>query len=444
MEEALAKIRPHTHSKLAHQKAPASLLQAIEATFSDQNTQRTPTAYFAALVSTLDAILQKNETGLEEGDVLPAELYLLALVLPFVPSPVIRAHLQTLLSLTSPLFPELIPHAPPLRSQLTLYQTIFLSVDRSHLEVQGLRQSFASILNLCSDPRPKVRKKAAELVKEVLASPPPPLARHPYAERAAEWVRSSLAEMDASAFARSTASRVDTTIINNLIHLLAFLRPTLPHLPPSVSCIYCTVDCDLTCRQTLPSIINLLISLPCAFPEWLLVMGSATFFSSQVASDSFATVLIKVWTTVWTSLESADAATRNAAAQSLDTLTKCITPDLIEAAIKERISDTPKSTLSKMIALSTKALDSLAYANSIPHVLEVISSLIKALRFKSSRSAPTATETLLLPIIQKIGELKISKGFEHKSAADAALATAMRVVGPKVLLRVLPLNLEPG
>jgi ribosomal RNA-processing protein 12 len=443
MEEALAKIRPHTSSKLAHQKAPATLLHAIEATFSDQNTQRTPTAYFAALVTTLDATLQKNDTGLEEGDVLPAELYLLALVLPFVPSPVIRTQLQTLLSLTSPLFPILIPHAPPLRSQLTLYHTLFISVDRSHLEVQGLRQSFASILNLCSDPRPKVRKKAAELVKDVIASPPSPLARHPYAERAAEWARSSLAEIDASTSARSTAPRVDTTVINNLIYLFAFLRPILPYFPPSVSHIHLTVERNLTHYQTLPSIINMLISLPCASPEWFFVIGSATFFSRQVAYDSFAPVLTKVWTTVWASLESADAAIRNAAAQSLDTLTKCITPDLIEAAIKDGISNNPKSTLSTMIALSTKTLDSLAYANSIPEVLRVISSLIKALRFKSSRSAPTATETLLLPTIQKIGELRISKCFGHKSAADAALATAIRVVGPEVLLRVLPLNLEP-
>ena len=59
---------------------------------------------------------------------------------------------------------------------------IFQSSDRSQLEAQGVRQTFASILQICIDPRPKVHKKAADLVKEVLANPPTPLVRHPYAE----------------------------------------------------------------------------------------------------------------------------------------------------------------------------------------------------------------------------------------------------------------------
>lgn len=238
MEQALEKIRPHTNSALAHQKTPATLLIALESTFREQNTESTPTAYFAALLTTLDGTIQKGDVGLDEGDMLPAELYLLALVAPFVSQAVLRTHLSTILTFTAPLFPSLTQHAPALRSQLSLYHVLLLSLDRSQLETQGIRQTFASILQLCLDPRPKVRKKAADAVKDVLANPPAPLARHPYAERVAEWIKSALSEVSAGPFARPKSSKGPEPVASDsAIHILAFLRPILPNLPPSVRVI---------------------------------------------------------------------------------------------------------------------------------------------------------------------------------------------------------------
>src|SRR6267154_4906608 len=101
MEDALAKIRHHTSSSLPHQKTPAHLLVALETTFTEQNTDATSTAYFAAILTTLDGSIQKKQLSLEEGAILPAELYLLALVAPFVSGPIIRANVNTLLSLTA-------------------------------------------------------------------------------------------------------------------------------------------------------------------------------------------------------------------------------------------------------------------------------------------------------------------------------------------------------
>lgn len=236
MEQALAKIRPHVSSSLAHQKTPATLLIALESTFKEQKTEASPTAYFAALLTTLDGTIQKRDLGLDEGDVLPAELYILALIAPFVATPVIRANLNTILSLTGPLFPSLKTHAPALRSQLALYHVIFQALDRSQLEAQGIRQIFASILQICLDPRPKVRKKAVDLVKDVVAAPPAPLARHPYAEQVAEWVESALSGVNAGPLSRPKSGKVsEASGGGTAIHILAFLRPMLSNLPPTVS-----------------------------------------------------------------------------------------------------------------------------------------------------------------------------------------------------------------
>jgi ribosomal RNA-processing protein 12 len=237
MEEALSKIRPHTSSSLLHQKTPAHLLIALETTFREQNTEATPTAYFAAILTTLDGSIRKKELSLEEGAILPAELYLLALIAPFVSAPVIRTNLNTLLLMTAPLFPALNQHPPALRSQLSLYHSIFRSLDRTQLDVQGVRQSFASILQLCVDPRPKVRKKAADIVKNLLSSPPIPLIRHPYSERVSDWVKSTLTDASAMPFAKGKGAKLSAVPRTEVaIHVLACLRPIISHLPPEVCC----------------------------------------------------------------------------------------------------------------------------------------------------------------------------------------------------------------
>lgn len=236
IETALAKIRPHTTSSLAHQKAPAQLLQALESTFEQQGTERSPTAYFATLLTTLDSTLQTSRPSgtltFGEGDVLPAELYLLALALPFVPHPVIRSNLSTILSLTAPLFPSLVPHAPPLRSQLAIYNSVYVALERSQLEsVQGLRQTFASILHLALDPRPKVRKKATDVIRDVLAAAPPPSVRHPYGSQVSDFILFTLTN-DVSPGKGKKRGTTDGTETG--IHILGLLGPIVLTLPPSV------------------------------------------------------------------------------------------------------------------------------------------------------------------------------------------------------------------
>lgn len=237
MEAELSKIRPHTSSNLPHQKAPATLLSALEATFKEQNTDASPAAYFAGLLTALESTVQSErdvEFKLGDGDILPAELYLLALVGPFVPPPIVRHHLNSLLSLTAPLWPSLNAHAPPLRSQLTLYNAILRALDRALLDNQVVRQSFSSILQLCVDARPKVRRRAADLVHDVLASPPSPLIHHPYSERVGEWVVTSLSEVNALGSTKQKAKKNAEDFSSAAIHLLTFIRPLLSFLPSSV------------------------------------------------------------------------------------------------------------------------------------------------------------------------------------------------------------------
>lgn len=235
LEASLCKIRPHTSSSLAHQKAPANLLIALESTLTDQGTEHSPTAYFAALLTTLES--SKSKTSLGDGGLLAAIMYLFALVAPHVPPAVIRSNLSTLLSLLVPLFPALVPHAPSLRSHLSLLNAIIQALDAAQLDAPGIRQTFTFTLDLTLDPRPKVRRKAAELIRDVLASPPTPLLLHPYAERVGEWASASLKLVDSGAgsFGRQGKKAEGNDGPEAGIYLIAMIKPIVSSLPGFVS-----------------------------------------------------------------------------------------------------------------------------------------------------------------------------------------------------------------
>lgn len=194
LEDVLGKIRVHKNSKLPHQKTPAALLIALEQTFAEQTppTARSPVAYCAALCTTLEQAVksQGTEVAMGEGDLVPGALYVLAAVLPHVSTPVVRAQVSTLLPLLAPLLPLSSQHAPALRSVLAVLSALWAPLDASTLtSTPLLRNAWASVLQLCVDLRPKVRKKAQEVVKAVLSAPPAPMARHPYADQVSVRLR---------------------------------------------------------------------------------------------------------------------------------------------------------------------------------------------------------------------------------------------------------------
>ena len=176
--------------------------------------------------------------------------------------------------------------------------------------------------------------------------------------------------------------------------------------------------------------------------SWVQALGSAMVAYNAADQTASAEELPKVWKSVWNFLDSSDAATRKATTQSLCALSNCFSPALTSAAILDQ--DGSSSIIRKIISQVTKALDSLSYSRSIPELLSIISSIITNLRHRDSKTSPTAAELLVLPLIVRIGDLRVLKNFEYKEAADATLSTAMHIIGPEALLNALPLNLDPA
>jgi ribosomal RNA-processing protein 12 len=182
-------------------------------------------------------------------------------------------------------------------------------------------------------------------------------------------------------------------------------------------------------------------------PSWLLVVGHAMLAYNRTDEEASASELGKVWKTVWQYLDSSESSIRKAAADSLGLLTQCFSHTFVERAVGEistrkSISEA-QSSLCKIISQTIAALDSLAFARSIPELLSVIASVISNLQHRSPGSQTTAAEILASTLIEKVGALRAQKSFDHKEAVDAVLGVAMQALGPEALLRLLPLNLEP-
>lgn len=200
LAQSLDKIRHQTTSNLVHQKRPATLLLAIEATLTEESeTALTPVAYFAALLSTLEQIASlpadQQQVADPEGETLAAVLYLLAMVLPYTPASIIRTRTSSLLEVLAPLLATLKESAPAIKSLFAIFATLFLSLDNATLTSSlHYKQIYNTLLSFLVDGRPKVRRKAQEVVTSLLANPPAPSTKHPYANRTAEFVLESLKE----------------------------------------------------------------------------------------------------------------------------------------------------------------------------------------------------------------------------------------------------------
>ncbi|WFD19291.1 pre-rRNA processing protein [Malassezia caprae] len=215
LEQALARIRHLKTSKLENQRAPAQLLVAIEATLAeraaaDATDEATgPTAYLLALESLLSA---ESVTP----DVHASAVYLLSIVLPHVAPGVVRAKSVALLSAVAAPLAE--PHGASehmnarIRAALGVVESLLDHVpphDRAALERERTWTAvWDLVLGLCIDARPKVRRRAHELVAHVLGLPAWAHS-HPYATRTLRWAAQTLEHVATARGIATAKTRID-------------------------------------------------------------------------------------------------------------------------------------------------------------------------------------------------------------------------------------------
>ncbi|CAE7160742.1 unnamed protein product [Rhizoctonia solani] len=508
LELVLDKIRIHKQSKLTHQKTPATLLIALEQTFDEQTppTPRSAVAYCAALCTTLEQTVKGGSNKMGEGDLIPGVLYVLAAVLPYVPTPVVRAQVSIVLPLLAPLLPLASQHPPALRSLLSVLCYLWAPLDAPTLTgTPLLRNAWASVLQLCVDPRPKVRKKAQEVVKSVLAAPPAPMLRHPYAEQTSQYLLNLLTDVSpdraevtiwSCAWAKTLAPLWPTTHLVPLLQALLTL-PSL-NIPFLTAAAYTTISASLappstssnpevqetTTRSTVapptlppthfPESLATLLSLPPsgddAIVPWIGAVGACLHAWGEACRDpeiieeapslpqDLLLAVPNAFRALWAQLEEGKSPEVRTAAE--DAIIHGLLGGIFGDDGRVRVKDAKGGKSGDIADLLVKECLKVwgkgpknVKKSSLGLMLTVLESSLDSVSTASSGALGNVLSVVegtidVLGInsevgVKAVGKLRGAQGFVWREKADGVIGAAIRAMGPAPFLEILPMNLIP-
>lgn len=443
----------------------AVVLQAVESTLKEQNTPQSPTGYFAALLSLLQ---QANSNGKINIDLTTPVVYLLDVVTPYAPQPLLRTQFTQILTLIAPVL--LMQDAEPilLRSSIGCLESLLLAQDSASWDLGvaqiGPRRAVAGLLNLSLDPRPKVRKRAQDALKKVLKNPPPsPSLDHPAADLCAQTATKHLEDLASKATSQKGRKAADAAHDPALMHALQLIKTiaaasggwpskkieSLCELLLTIAKSgneYMTMAAfdifevifegmtDEVSSAKLPRLMEIISELRPAsndtqlVPPWLAILSRGYDVSAQIEPEETFQNLPELFSMVAQFFQSPSENIRISAAECLVSfVANCVPKQVI---LDPSIYD---EKILEKIAKASEALLTVQYQAAWLQTFGVFGAMFDALRW---RSYP-----ILLGVTKTVGELRENSSFQSKKEADEVIGKAVRAMGPEAVLNVLPLNL---
>ncbi|KAF2497365.1 NUC173-domain-containing protein [Lophium mytilinum] len=466
LNDRLAKIR--SSPRLQNQQQTAVVLSAVEDTLREQKKELSPTGYFSALLALLVQQIS-SDRGIVNKDVASAVVYLLDLVTPHAPPPLLRSKFSEILTSLAPALTHPEAEAPLLRSSIGCLESLLVIQDGQAWALPQTqispRRAVAGLLTIAVDHRPKVRKRAQDALAKVLQNPPPsPSLDHPAADMCAESALKSLKDIaDAAGKTKKHKAHKDGQHEPGLIHALQLIKTIATasggwpsrKIDPLCELLlniskssneYLTMTAfeifevifegmaDEVSSAKLPRLLEVISELQPAktdsqlLPPWIAVLSRGYDVSAQVLPDETFQKLPDLFVMISSFLSSPSHNIRVSASECLVSFMANCIPDsvLLEPSIFD------EKTLEKL-AKCAQDLLSVKFQAAWMEVLNVLGAMFDALRWVS---AP-----LLSGIVKSIGELRGNESFTGKKEADAVLSKAIRAMGPDNVLDILPLNL---
>ncbi|KAI1460761.1 NUC173-domain-containing protein [Annulohypoxylon moriforme] len=460
--EKLEKIRS---PNLQSQQQTGVILKAVEETLKEQNTQQTATGYFAALLALLN---QSLESGKINKELTPSVVYLLDIVTPFAPQPLLRSKFTQILALLAPVLLLEDAEAPLLRPSIGCLESLLLAQDSAAWKLPtneiSPRRAVAGLLNLALDNRPKVRKRAQDALRKVLKNPPPsPSLDHPAADLCAETAMRSLAEIaNKAALSRKqkkSAAEHDPALIHALQLvktvavasggwpskniealcelLLSIAKSGNEHMTMAVFEIFEMIFegmADEVASTKLPRLLEIISEMrPSSndtqlLPPWIAILSRGYDVSAQIEPEETFSKLPALFGMISTFMESSSHNIRISASECLISFMANCVPD--QVIIEPSIYD---EKMIEQIAQVAEGLLSVQYQAAWMETFNVLGAIFDALKWRAN---PT-----MLNVIRTVGELRGNDSFMGKKEADEVLGKAIRAMGPEAVLSVLPLNL---
>lgn len=465
-----------THQRLLTSWPSANLVQtavvlsAVEDTLRDQQYGSTPTAYFAALLALLGQSISPS-SGIVNKELATSVVYLLDLVTPYVPAPLLRTKFSQILTSIAPVLTNHEIEAPLIRSSIGCLESLLVAQDSaawalSQAQVSP-RRALAGLLALASDHRPKVRKRAQDAITHILKSPPPsPSLDHPAADMCAETAMHNLNDvmtangkkkkkgrgqahedhhqpglMHALQAVKTIAaasggwpSKKIEALCQILMNISRSSNDYLTMVAFEVFEIMFKGMADEFSSSKLPRLMDAITELRPSqndsqlLPPWIAVISRGYDVSAQIDPEETFLKLPDIFEMVSGFLTSSSHNIRISASECLVSfLVNCVPAKVI---LEPSISD--EKTLDKMAGLGELLL-SAKYQAAWMEIFGVISALFETLKWRSA--------TRMNEIVSVVGELRSNDSFQGKKQADAVLGKAVEAIGPEAVLNILPLNL---
>ncbi|KAI1083813.1 NUC173-domain-containing protein [Whalleya microplaca] len=463
LEAKLDKIRS---PNLQSQQQTVVILKAVEETLKEQNTQPTPTAYFAALLALLN---QSVGSGQVNKELTPSVVYLLDVVTPFAPQPLLRSKFSQILTLLAPVLLLADAEAPLLKPSIGCLESLLLAQDSAAWRLPtseiGPRRAVAGLLHLALDHRPKVRKRAQDALRKVLKNPPPsPSLDHPAADLCAETAARSLTEIATKAAASrkqktSSAGEHDPALIHALQLvktiavasggwpsknieslcelLLSIAKSGSEHMTMAVFEIFEMIFegmADEVASSKLPRLLEIISEMRPSpndtqlLPPWIAILSRGYDVSAQTEPEDTFQKLPELFAMVSEFMESSSHNIRVSASECLISFMANCIPD--QVIVEPSIYD--EKVLEK-IAKTAEDLLSVKYQAAWMETFSVLGAIFDALRWRAN--------PMMINVTRTIGEIRGNESFMGKKEADEVIGKAIRAMGPEAVLSVLPLNL---
>lgn len=441
------------------------VLHAVESTLKEQNTAPTSTGYFAALLALLQ---QANSNDTVNPELATPVVYLLDVVTPYAPQPLLRSKFTQILTLLAPVLLLQDAEAPLLRSSIGCLESLLLAQDAASWELSvsqiGPRRAVAGLLNMSLDQRPKVRKRSQDALKTVLRNPPPsPSLDHPAADMCAQTATKNLEDLVGKVAQAQKGKKADATHDPAMIHALQLVKTVAsasggwPSKKIESLCElllgiaksgneYMTMASfeifemifegmtDELSSAKLPRLMEIISELrPAAtdtqlVPAWLAILSRGYDVSGQVVPDETFQNLPQLFDMVAQFLEAPSENIRISASECLVSfMANCIPRQVI---LEPSIYD---EKILEKLAKSAESLLTVQFQAAWLQTFSVLGAMFDTLRW---RSYP-----IMMNVTKTIGEIRENGSFRNKKEADEVIGKAIRAMGPEAVLSILPLNL---